>query len=297
MIDFEKRLREIYEETRRRLTELIDETREKLRVRPRYIEPPDKYFEALRSDGLGVYASSTSTTDMLEKLSLKIKASTVLKLSTEANRELNRIYSDLKAIEEELMKYVDEAFSEAGEAVNNLWDKDLELNEKLRKAFEPWIKAEENRRYYTEIVESLVNTLRQDYEEAVNNIDELADKVSGLLKELEDRIEAVKEETREHRKILLRYLNFAEGVRTKGVKLYLPVARIIIRDRRGSKKEIFRFYTGNLRATDKMIEKARAELEGIDQDFIDALRKYVSVHYSGLQKFFLLRIIRSAKKR
>ncbi len=192
MIGFEKRLGEIYEETKRRLMELIDETREKLRVKPRYIEPPDKYFEALKSDGLGVYSSST-TREMLEKLSLKIKASTVLKLSTEANRELNRVYSDLKAIEEELMKYIDEASREAQEAVKNLWDKDLELNEKLRKAFEPWIKAEENRKYYTEIVESLVNTLRQDYEEAINNIDELADKVSGLLKELEDYIEAVKE--------------------------------------------------------------------------------------------------------
>ncbi len=296
MIDFEKRLGEIYEETKRRLIELINETREKLRVKPKYIEPPDKYFEALMSDGLGVH-SSTATTEMLEKISLKIKASTVLKLSTEANRELNRIYSDLKAIEEQLMKYVDEASREAQETVKNLWDKDLELNKKLRKAFEPWIKVEENRRYYTETVESLVNTLKQDYKEVINNIDELAIKVSGLLKELEDHIEAVKEETREHRKILLRYLNFAEGVRTKGVKLYLPVARIIIRDRMGSSKEIFKFYTGNLRATDKMIENARAELEGIDQDFIDALRKYVSVHYSGLQRYFLLRIIRSAEKR
>ncbi len=287
---FEDKLKQVYDRVIEEFNRLIEDIRENLRVKPKYIEVPEKYYEAIREEKV-----PSSTSEALSRLSLKIKADNIINHSLNANRELNKIYDDLKTIEKQLMEYIDKALVEAKKTIDELWSKDIELNKNLWKAFKDWSKLEETRMYYEELIDSLAETLKSKHEMITKDYELLESRVSTVLDELNNHIEEVKAETRDHRKILFRYINFAEGVRTKGVKLYLPAARIVFRDSRGRVEEILKIYNGNLKLNDKIIETARKELEGIDDDFIDALRKYIRANYGGLRRFFLLTVLKKSK--
>ncbi len=287
---FEDKLKQVYDRVIEEFNKLIEDIRENLRVKPKYIEVPEKYYEALREEQV-----PSSTSEALSRLSLKIKADNIINHALNANRELNKIYDDLKMIEKKFMDYIDKAILETRRTIDELWSRDITLNGNLRRVFKDWSKLEETRKYYEELIDSLAETLKSKHEVIVKNYELLESSVSAVLDELNNYIEKVKAETRDHRKILFRYINFAEGVRTKGVKLYLPAARVVFRDSRGRIEEIMRIYNGNLKLNNRMIETARKELEGIDDDFVDALRKYVRANYGGLRRFFLLMVLKKSR--
>ncbi len=287
---FEDKLKQVYDRVIEEFNKLIEDIRENLRVKPKYIEVPEKYYEALREEQV-----PSSTSEALSRLSLKIKADNIINHALNANRELNKIYDDLKMIEKKFMDYIDKAILETRRTIDELWSRDITLNDNLRRVFKDWSKLEETRKYYEELIDSLAETLKSKHEVIVKNYELLESSVSAVLDELNNYIEEVKAETRDHRKILFRYINFAEGVRTKGVKLYLPAARVVFRDSRGRIEEIMRIYNGNLKLNNRMIETARRELEGIDDDFVDALRKYVRANYGGLRRFFLLMVLKKSR--
>ncbi len=286
-MSFEERLRQVYDHVLEGFSKLIDEIRENLRVRPKYVEPGEEYYEAMKEEQLP-YTDSAAA---LSRLSLKIKAASVIDYTIQANRELNTIYSDLKNVEAQLMDYIDKASGLVKETVDKLWGLDLEFNRKLREVYRDWSDLEERRKVFEELVDSQTRGLEEDGGEKISLLETLEGKVGYTLEELNEYIEKVKAETRDHRKILFRYINFAEGVRTKGVKLYLPVSRIVVRDSHGRPLEVFRFYHGNLKLYDSMIETAKKELNGVSDEFLDALRKYVRVNYGGLRRFFLLMVL------
>ncbi len=295
MSSFNEKITNIYKDLVEKVKGKFEETRDKLRVKPKYVELPDKYYEALSEEepAKGLTPDTKTMINTLNKLSLKIKASTLIDYSTMINRELNKVYIDLKNIEKRLFKYVDESLDKTLNTINKLKEADEELDKNLKKIFNYWIELDNLRERIMLEIEDFTNTIVKDYRLELENIDFFEEKINSVFDELNKYLEEVKAETRERRKTLLRYLCFAEGLRTRGVKLYLPIYRIVVRDSRGRVYERYKIYGGNLKINDRMIETVKNMLKDVDKDFIDSMKKYIRVNYSGLRRFYLLSVLKN----
>ncbi len=295
MVKFYDRLDELYKEFKEKIEKTISELREKMSVKPKYIELPDKYYEILKKENILTYGTPEALVSGINDLSLKIKAQLLVNYATITNKELNKVYSDLKIIEKKLFEFTDKTLNESFNVVDEMKKQDLKLDGELKKIFNTWIELDKVRNMILEEINSFISEVKKDYREELDNIDLFVEKILGLEKEFDEYLERVKSETRDRRKILLRYLCFAEGVRTKGVKLYLPVYRIIVTDSRGKLHEIYKVYNGNLKVNDKMIETIRKMLDEVDKDFIDSMKKYIRTNYTGLRRFYLLTVLKNVK--
>jgi hypothetical protein len=286
---FSKTLRQIYDQVRDRVREYFTSLRERISVEPKYIDVPEEYMDAINRDLSGIDQASA-----IKLLGEKIKAGIIISNVVEANRSLNKLYRDLKVVEREINGIIESMEKDVDELINKYYEKDLETNNNAWKILGNWKDTDNDRLWFRNIVLKIRDSLVSDLSTELKNIEVVTNRVSSIVDEFENVVEAIKTDTREHRKLLYRFVVYGKDIRTKGSRLYLPVAKITIKTP-GRKIELLRIHSGNLHVTDKMMSYINNSLKDIDKDFVSAIRKYISANYGGLRKLFLLRIFKTHK--
>ncbi len=286
---FAKTLRQVYDRVRDRVREYFMDLRKRISVEPKYIDVPEEYMNAINKDLSGIDQASA-----IKLLIDKVKAGIIINQVVEANRSLNKLYRDLKIIEREINSVIESMGRDVDELIDKYYGKDLETNNNAWKILGNWKDTDDDRLWFRNIVLRIRDSLVNDLSAELKNIEVITDRVSSTVNEFENVVEAIKTDTREHRKLLYRFVIYGKDIRTKGSRLYLPVAKITIRAP-GKRIELLKIHSGNLHVTDKIMSYINNSLKDIDKDFVTAIRKYVSANYGGLRKLFLLRIFKAKK--